>query len=66
MDMEVRRRYLSIDDIHKQYLPISKKKIRTLVKHNLPVVTIGSRLYVNRTDLEDFLDTKEMLAAKPE
>lgn len=53
--METIRRYLSIDDIHKQYLPISKKKIRALVKQNLKYKTIGGRMYVNREDLEAHL-----------
>jgi hypothetical protein len=46
---------LSIDDIQKEYLPISKKKIRALVKNYLCVKTIGGRMFVDRTELERIL-----------
>ena len=53
--MDMVRKYLSIDDIHREYLPISKKKIRALVKQNLNYKTIGGRMYVSREDLERHL-----------
>ena len=53
--MEMVRKYLSIDDIQKEYLPISKKKIRALVKENLNVRIIGGRIYVSREELERHL-----------
>ena len=31
------RLFLSIEDIQKEYLPVSKKKIRSLVKEYLPI-----------------------------
>lgn len=36
-------------------MPISKKKIRTLVKMYLPVKCIGGRIYVERAALEGLL-----------
>lgn len=53
--MENIRRFLSIDDIYRLYLPISKKKIRAMVKQNLKYKTIGGRIYVSREDLEAHL-----------
>ena len=49
------RRYLSIDDIQREYLPIGKKQIRALVKENLPVKMLGGRMYVERSALEEYL-----------
>ena len=49
------RRYLTVSDIQNEYLPISKKKIRELVKEHLNVRTIGGRIYVERTALEALL-----------
>ena len=53
--IEIVRKYLTIDDIQKEFLPISKKKIRTLVKKYLPVKCIGGRIYVERAALENLL-----------
>ena len=50
------RRYLSVSDIQAEYLPISKKKIRELVKQHLYVKKIGNRIYVERAALEDLLN----------
>ncbi len=58
MTNEIKRRYLSITDIHKEYLPISKKKIREFVQNNLCIKKIGNRIYVERTELEAFLSAK--------
>lgn len=49
------RKYLSIDDIQKEYLPISKKRLRILVKKHLDTKTIGNRLFVEREQLEALL-----------
>ena len=49
------RKYLNISDIQTEYLPISKKKIRELVKEHLYVKMIGGRIYVERAALEDLL-----------
>lgn len=53
------RKYLNIDNIQKEYLPISKKKIRIFVKLYLPVKQIGGRIYVEREALEDLLSDPE-------
>ena len=49
------RKYLSIDDIQKEYLPISKKRLRIMVKKHLDTKTIGNRLFVEREQLEALL-----------
>ena len=49
------RKYLSIDDIQKEYLPVSKKKIRVFVKKYLPVKLIGGRMFAERDALERLL-----------
>lgn len=51
------RKYLSIDDIQKEYLPISKKRLRILVKKHLDTKTIGNRLFVEREQLEALLNS---------
>ena len=51
------RKYLSIDDIQKEYLPISKKRLRMLVKKHLDTKTIGNRLFVEREQLEALLNS---------
>ena len=50
---------MNVDDIQKQYLPISKKKIRTLIKTHLSVKLIGGRMFVEREELEKFLRNRE-------
>ena len=55
MSLECKRKYLSIEDIQREYLPISKKKIRALVKHYLPIKWIGGRLFAERAGLETLL-----------
>ena len=52
MTKSIVRKYLSISDIQKEYLPISKKKLREFAKKNTSVKNIGGRMYVERTDLE--------------
>ena len=51
------RKYLSIRDIQKEYLPISVKKIREFVKKNTTVTTIGGRMYVPREEFENALNS---------
>ena len=53
------RKYLTIDEIHKEYLPVSKKRIRALVKQYLNVKTIGGRIFVERSQLENLLSSTE-------
>ena len=54
------RKYLSIDDIQKEYLPISKKRLRVLVKKYLETKIIGNRIFVERTELEQLLQGTEV------
>lgn len=51
----VQRKFININDIQTEYLPISKKKIRFFVKKYLQVKTIGGRLFVEREALEALL-----------
>lgn len=53
------RKYLTIDDIHREFLPISKKRIRALVKQYLNVKIIGGRIFVERRQLENLLSSTE-------
>lgn len=54
--MEKRTIYVSVDEIQKQIINMSKKKIRKFLHQYLPVKKIGKRLYVNRNDLEQLLN----------
>ena len=49
------RRYLSIDEIYTEYLPISKKRLRIFVKKYLKYILIGTRFFVERESLEALL-----------
>ena len=49
------RKYLNIDDIQKEYLPMSKKKLRAFAKKYLDVKIIGNRMFVEREQLERVL-----------
>ena len=51
----IHRKYLTIDDIYQEYLPLSKKKLRCFVKKYLPVKIIGGRIYTERAALEALL-----------
>lgn len=59
MTKDTERKYLTIGDIQREYLPISKKKIRELVKKHTPVKLIGGRIYVERVEFEAFLSDGE-------
>lgn len=56
---EQQRKYLSINDIQKEYLPVSKKRIRSFVQQYLPVKRIGGRLFIDRAALEQLLADPE-------
>ena len=49
------RKYISVDDIQKEYLPVSKKKIRCLLKRYLDIKQIGNRIFVERESFEKLL-----------
>ena len=57
MTESIERKYLAISDIQREYLPISKKKIREFVKEHLYVKMIGGRIYVERAALETLLSS---------
>lgn len=50
-------KYVNIDTIQKEYLPLSKKAIRKLVHKNMKVYKVGGRIYVNSLDLENFIES---------
>ena len=56
---EPQRKYLSVNDIQKEYLPVSKKRIRSFVQQYLPVKRIGGRLFIDRAALEHLLADPE-------
>ena len=53
------RKYLTIDDIQKEYLHIGKKRLRMLVKKYLETKVIGNRIFVERAELENLLKSPE-------
>ena len=53
--IQAMRKYLNIDEIQKEYLPVSKKRIRSLVKKYLNSKVIGGRIYTDREALERLL-----------
>lgn len=59
MTEKLKRQYLTISDIQNEYLPISKKKIRVLVKKYLPTRMLGNRIFVERQKLEELLASED-------
>ena len=53
--------FLSIDEVQRQILPMSKKNIRKFLYQYLPVKKIGNRLYVSRNALEALLNDPNQL-----
>ena len=53
---ELKRAYMSVDDIEREFLPMSKKKIREFVVNNLRYTKIGGRIYVPRQELETWFN----------
>ena len=49
------KQWVSVSEIQRLYLPLSKKKIRELICKNLDVVRAGNKLIVERKQLEAFL-----------
>lgn len=56
---KAKRQYLTISEIQDEYLPISKKKIRILVKKYLPIRMLGNRIFVDRAKLEELLASED-------
>ena len=59
------RKYLTIEEVQQQYLPISKKKIREFVQAHLSVKLIGGRIYVEREALEKWLSSPNVEDYEP-
>lgn len=53
---ELKRAYMSVDDIEREFLPMSKKKIREFIVNNLRYTKIGGRIYVPRKELETWFN----------
>ena len=53
------RKYLTIGDIQREYLPIGTKKLRQFVKEHSLTRYIGGRIYVARAALEALLSQNE-------
>ena len=49
------KQWVSVSGIQKEYLPLSKKKIREMICKNLDVVKAGNKMIVERKQLEAFL-----------
>lgn len=60
MKVQIKSQYITISDIQQEYLSISKKKLRILVKRYLPTKMIGNRIFVERKALEDLLASKDV------
>lgn len=56
---KAKRQYVTVAEIQEEYLPISKKKIRVLVKKYLPTRMLGNRLFVDRQKLEELLASED-------
>ena len=59
MAKKAKRQYVTIAEIQEEYLPISKKKIRVLVKKYLPTRMLGNRIFVDRQKLEELLASED-------
>ena len=49
------KKLISVDEIQKEFISASKKKIRNFMKSYLPVKRIGGRMYVERERLIQLL-----------
>lgn len=56
-----KRKYISIAEIQQEYLPLSKKKIRILVKRYLLTKIVGNRFLVDREQLEALLKSTDIM-----
>ena len=59
MKKSTERKYLTIGDIRREYLPIGTKKLRQFVKEHSLTRYIGNRIYVERSALEHLLSQSE-------
>ena len=56
---KLNRKYLTIGEIQKEYLPVSKKRIRIFVKKYLNAKIIGNRIFIDRESLEALLSSPD-------
>ena len=55
MSEEKSTQWVDVNYIQQNYLPISKKAIRKMLKENLDIARTGKKLLVERKQLEEFL-----------
>lgn len=47
--------WIDVSTIQREFLPISKKKIRAIIKENLDVTFVGTKMLVEKSQLISFL-----------
>ena len=47
--------WIDVSTIQREFLPISKKKIRAIIKENLDVTFVGTKVLVEKSQLISFL-----------
>ena len=52
---EQKAQWIGVTEIQKNYLPLSKRKIREILKKNLDVTRTGKKILVEKKQLELFL-----------
>ena len=50
-----RTEWIDVNTIQRELLPISKKKIRVMIKENLDVTYVGTKMLVEKSQLIAFL-----------
>ena len=55
MSEEKQTQWIDVNEIQKNYLPISKKAIRKILKENLDIARTGKKILVERQQFLDFL-----------
>jgi len=53
------RKYLTVSEVQKEYLPISQKRIRAFLKQYVNAKMIGGRMVVQRDQLEELLTSPD-------
>ena len=49
------KKWITVSEIQREYLPLGKKRIRKLICENLDVIRAGNKLLVEREQLLAFL-----------
>lgn len=47
--------WIDVSTIQREFLPVSKKKIRAIIKENLDVTFVGTKMLVEKNQLISFL-----------